>query len=81
MGLTAIRRMLLPDHVGSRKPGEPAMEGQWATILLTWASLASLGSPFVLLLPQHRLLLPLINTERGTGRSHSNKEAGTRRPA
>lgn len=26
----AIRRMVLPDHVGSRKPGEPAMEGQWA---------------------------------------------------
>lgn len=35
VGLTPIRRMLLPDHVGSRKPGEPAMEGQWAKILLT----------------------------------------------
>lgn len=47
MGLTVIRRMLLPDHVGSRKPGEPATEGSWAKILLTWANLTS----FVLLLP------------------------------
>lgn len=27
VGRTAIRRMVLPGHVGSGKPGEPAMEG------------------------------------------------------
>lgn len=35
VGLTAIRRMPLPVHVGSRRPEEAAMEGQWAKSLLT----------------------------------------------
>lgn len=74
MGLTVIRRMLLPDHVGSRKPGEPATEGPWAKMLLTWANLTS----FVLLLPQHGLLLPLIQREALEGGAISLGHTATR---
>lgn len=42
VGRMAVCRMLLPDHVGSRKPAEPAMEGRWAKSLLTGPELALL---------------------------------------